>query len=328
MPNVLLIEDSPDIRALVRLLLEQAGHPVAEGADGEEGLRLARAGGFDLILTDLAMPGLSGWDLVGTRKADPRTAQTPIVALTAHAMRGDRERALALGCDGFIAKPIDDESYARTVAKFLSAAATPATPPPSPAAAPVAPPTPATGRRVLVVDDNPGVRSLVGHLLSASGFRGRSAVDGAWALEEIGAEPPELVVLDVMLPGLDGYEATRRIKARADAPFLPVVLVTAGTVDRERGLEVGADDFLSKPIDRVELLARVQPAAPAGRHRGGPPPGRGPARVRPGQRAVHRHRRPRPADPAERDGADRRVSPGTAAGAGGTGAAAGGPWAR
>ena len=60
MPNVLLIEDSPDIRALVRLLLEQAGHPVAEGADGEEGLRLARAGGFDLILTDLAMPGLSG----------------------------------------------------------------------------------------------------------------------------------------------------------------------------------------------------------------------------------------------------------------------------
>ena len=125
MPNVLLIEDSPDIRALVRLLLEQAGHPVAEGADGEEGLRLARAGGFDLILTDLAMPGLSGWDLVGTRKADPRTAQTPIVALTAHAMRGDRERALALGCDGFIAKPIDDESYARTVAKFLSAAASP-----------------------------------------------------------------------------------------------------------------------------------------------------------------------------------------------------------
>ena len=276
MPNVLLIEDSPDIRALVRLLLEQAGHPVAEGADGEEGLRLARAGGFDLILTDLAMPGLSGWDLVGTRKADPRMAQTPIVALTAHAMRGDRERALALGCDGSIAKPIDDESSARTVAKFLSAAA-------SPPAAPVAPPTPATGRRVLVVDDNPGVRSLVGHLLSASGFRGRSAVDGARALEQIGAEPSELIVLDVMLPGLDGYEVTRRIKARADAPFLPVVLVTAGTVDRERGLEVGADDFLSKPIDRVELLApRVQPAAPAGRHRGGPPPGRGPARVRPG----------------------------------------------
>ena len=135
---------------------------------------------------------------------------------------------------------------------------------------------------MLVVDDNPGVRSLVGHLLSASGFRGRSAVDGARALEQIGAEPSELIVLDVMLPGLDGYEVTRRIKARADAPFLPVVLVTAGTVDRERGLEVGADDFLSKPIDRVELLARVQPAAPAGRHRGGPPPGRGPARVRPG----------------------------------------------
>ena len=265
MSKILLIEDSPDIRALVRLLLEQGGHSVVEGADGEEGLALARAGTFDLILTDLAMPGLSGWDFVRLLKADPATAPTPVVALTAHAMRGDRERALALGCDGFIPKPIDDESFERTIRRHLPAAAMAAPTPPPTTHAPAPAPAPAvdraaaaTGRRVLVVDDNPGVCSLVSHLLSAAGFEVRSAVDGNRAMEEVLRDPPELVVLDVRLPGMDGYEVTRRIKARTGSAFLPIVLVTAGTVDRDLGLRVGADDFLGKPIDRVELLTRVR----------------------------------------------------------------------
>lgn len=270
MPKILLIDDSPDIRALVRILLEQGGHAVIEAEEGRRGLELARRERPDLILTDLAMPGLSGWDIARILKSDPEMAATPVVAVTAHAMRGDRERALAIGCDGFIVKPIDDECFEPTIRSFLGGKAATATPP-SPTGAKAEPSPVATsparcgpfrsdtnGRKILVVDDNPGVVDLLRQCLKSDGFDVITAGDGPSALERIEEEAPELVVLDVMLPGMDGYQITSRIKRDRDAPFLPVVLVTAGSLDRERGLEVGADDFLGKPIDRTELLVRVR----------------------------------------------------------------------
>jgi signal transduction histidine kinase len=278
MANILLIDDSNDIRALVRLLLEQGGHAVVEADEGYLGLELARTRRPDLVLTDLALPGLSGWDIARMLKSDPKTAEIPVVALTAHAMRGDRERAIALGCDGFIVKPIDDERFEPTIRGFLRGGARRpglAEPPPQtrpPRADPAStaehgrshvdrarPDKPETApRRVLVVDDNPGVLALLRNYLDSAGFQTLLATDGQKALERVEADAPDLVVLDVMLPGLDGYEVTARIKGRGDRAFLPVVLVTAGTLDRERGLEVGADDFLGKPIERVELLTRVR----------------------------------------------------------------------
>ncbi len=89
------------------------------------------------------------------------------------------------------------------------------------------------------MDDNPGVLDLLQHYLESDGFAVVTAADGPSAIERIAEESPELVVLDVMLPGMDGYEITARIKEVEDGPFLPVVLVTAGPLDRERGLEVG-----------------------------------------------------------------------------------------
>ena len=119
MAKILLIDDSADIRALVCLLLRQGGHTVVEAEDGRVGLDLVRQTRPDLVLTDLALPGLSGWDITRILKSDPELAEIPVVALTAHAMRGDRERALATGCDGFIVKPIDDEKFEPTIRSYL-----------------------------------------------------------------------------------------------------------------------------------------------------------------------------------------------------------------
>ncbi len=273
MATILLIDDTADFRALARLLLEQGGHRVIEAVDGGQGLRLAKDQRPDLILTDLAMPRVSGWDVLEGLKAHPELAEVPTLALSAHAMKGDRERAIAAGFDGFLPKPIDDERFEATIARHLTlegrsssipvpATRTPAirveTPTQPLSANGVRPVIGGNGRRILVVDDNPDVLYLLEQHLVRSGFAAVGALDGPTALEMVEQMGPELVVCDVMLPGIDGYEVTARIKGRPAAPFLPVVLVTAGTPDRQRGLESGADDFLGKPVEAAELIAKVR----------------------------------------------------------------------
>jgi class 3 adenylate cyclase len=117
-----------------------------------------------------------------------------------------------------------------------------------------------TPPRVLVVDDTPHNVKLLADLLSARGYAVQTAASGEQALERIATQAPDLVLLDVMMPGLSGYEVCRRIRENPASALLPVVMVTALDAQQERvkGIEAGADDFLSKPINQPELFARVK----------------------------------------------------------------------
>lgn len=109
MAKILLVEDEPDNRDLILLLLESDGHSVATAATGEDAVAEASAAAFDLVLMDLSLPGeFDGLEATRRLLADARFDRVPVVALTAHAMRGDRERALAAGCDEHWTKPITD----------------------------------------------------------------------------------------------------------------------------------------------------------------------------------------------------------------------------
>ena len=266
MARILVVEDSPDIRFLVRMLLEGAGHEVLSVGDGRAGVEAARSERPDLILMDLSLPVLSGWEATREIKANPESASIPVLAVTAHAMQGDRERALAAGCDGFIPKPIDEETFAALIASQLrrrdaDAIRTSETWPAGPRGLPGDGPGPAN---VLVVDDQHDVADLLRTDLEAEGHRVAVAASSEEALEKFGDRRFDLAVVDVMLGADSGYELSSQLIA-SSPDYLPVLLVTAGAVDRERGYEAGADDFIAKPIDSAELRARARSLIRIGR---------------------------------------------------------------
>jgi CheY-like chemotaxis protein len=119
MAKILIIEDNPANLELASDLLEILGHEILPSETAEEGIQLAANELPDLILMDVALPGMDGLSAAQRLKGDARTQPIPIIALTAHAMSGDQERALAAGCTGYITKPIDTRSFAATVTAFL-----------------------------------------------------------------------------------------------------------------------------------------------------------------------------------------------------------------
>lgn len=118
-PTILYVEDTLDNRILVRRILQAEGYTVLEAASARETLAIVQSSHPDLILVDINMPEVDGYTLASRLKGDPRLAKIPVVAVTANVMRGDRDRTLEAGCDGYIQKPIDVDLLPRQVARFL-----------------------------------------------------------------------------------------------------------------------------------------------------------------------------------------------------------------
>ncbi len=117
--TILYVEDNSDNRKLVRRVLEAEGYAVAEAKDGQQAMERLLSEQIDLALMDINMPEVDGYTLTARIKAMPQFAKLPIVAVTANVMRGDRERSLQAGCDGYIQKPIDIDTLSQQIERFL-----------------------------------------------------------------------------------------------------------------------------------------------------------------------------------------------------------------
>ena len=120
--TVLLVEDNEDNLVVYRTILDHVGYNVLEARDGEEGVTRAREEHPDLILMDISIPKIDGWEATRRLKADQATRDIPIIALTAHALEEDRERAIAAGCDGYLAKPVEPRRVVEEVQRFVGPA--------------------------------------------------------------------------------------------------------------------------------------------------------------------------------------------------------------
>lgn len=260
MPRILLIEDNQANLELMSYLLGACGYSPRTAADGLAGLEAARAEPLDLVVCDVHMPNVDGYEVARRLKADPATRNVPLVAVTALAMVGDRDKVLAAGFDGYIAKPVDPESFVRQVEDFL---------PPTkrksrtaPISAPVAGPHhEATRQTVLVVDNLTVNLDLARSILEPLGYRVLTAQTIAAALPLARENPCDLILSDVCMAGESGYDLIRAVKADPQLREIPFVFLTSTLTDegdRAIGLSLGAVRYLFRPIEPVALLAELE----------------------------------------------------------------------
>ncbi len=229
---VLIIDDDPAARAITHRVLSREGYDVIEAADGETGLRLARERRPALITLDVLMPGMDGWAVLAALKADPEIAAIPVILQT---IVEDRNMGFALGAAEYLTKPIERKRLASLVRRHV----------PNQSAGPV-----------LVVEDDEHTRMLYARTLEKAGWTVLQAENGRVALERMADARPALVLLDLMMPEMDGFEFLDVLRQDDGRRDIPVVVITARTLsadDRNR-LNGGVERVLQKRALQTEAL--------------------------------------------------------------------------
>ena len=280
--RVLVVDDNDTNRKIVHHQVVSWGMKNGTAADGPEALRMllsfAEAGEpYDLAIVDRQMPGMDGMELARRIKAEPSLSRTRLIMLTSLGRRMEAEGAMRAGIDAYLTKPVRQSKLFDAIANFIGAPGEAATEEPRPVILEVgARETVPSGARVLVAEDNAVNQRVAVKMLERLGYRADVAADGLEAVEAVSRVPYHAILMDVQMPEMDGYEATveiRRLERGTDR-HTPIMALTANAMqgDREKALEAGMDDHVSKPVKPEELgaiLARWLPyegeveAAPA-----------------------------------------------------------------
>lgn len=258
--RILVVEDNDPSLSLMIYLLEAFGHKPLAAHDGEEGMETALRERPDLILCDIHLPGIDGYDVVRGLKADPICRSTPVIAVTALAMVGDRDRILEAGFDGYLSKPIDPETFVQQVEGFLSLGHSQAHIHATSASVETCPPH-TTVARILVVDNLHANLDLARAILQPFGYEVILASGGREALAKAIQDRPDLILSDICMAEGNGYDFIRTVKADDRLSGIPFVFITStmqGDEDRSRALALGAVRFLRRPIEPQELLAQIK----------------------------------------------------------------------
>ncbi len=239
--TVLVIDDDRASRDLVTRFLVREGHRVLSAADGESALHIARAHRPDAITLDVMMPRVDGWEVLRRLKADPLVGHIPVVMVSIVDSAG---LGFSLGASDWLTKPIGRLALLDALRPYTARGP----------------------GRVLVVDDNNDVRTVLQRTLQSAGWRVDEAADGAQALQYLAHTLPDVVLLDLLMPGIDGFQVLERLRVEPAWRDLPVLVVTAKhlSADEERRLEGGVRAVIEKHgrgLDQlVDALAPFLPS--------------------------------------------------------------------
>jgi CheY-like chemotaxis protein len=236
-PIVLVIDDDPTVHDLMRKFLAKEGLRMAAAASGEEGLRLAKELAPAVITLDVLMPGMDGWAVLTALKADPVLADIPVIMLS---IADEKQMGYALGAAEYLTKPIDWERLANVLQKYEC----------------IGPPCP-----VLIVEDDEAMRSMLGRRLEKEKWTVIEAANGRTALDQMRKIRPELILLDLMMPEMDGFQFLDEVRRLEEWRSIPIIVVTAKELtpeDRQR-LNGSVERILQKgAYSREELIGEVR----------------------------------------------------------------------
>ena len=232
-PLVLVVDDDPTARELVQRHLEPAGFAVVTARGGQEGLRLVRELRPAAVTLDIMMPDLDGWTVLAAMKGDPALASVPVVLMS---IVDEKNRGYALGAADYLVKPVDRSKLVATLNSICGS----------------------TGGHALLVDDDEVVRRGVRQALEPIGWMVTEAGDGQEAVALLATARPDVIILDLMMPKMDGFEFLEALRGRPDCQEIPVVIITAKDLtdeDRDR-LNGGVERIIQKS-DRDEMLRQL-----------------------------------------------------------------------
>jgi CheY-like chemotaxis protein len=243
--TILVIDDDVVAHDLLRRHLVPHGYRVVSTTDGETGIAKAREIKPDAITLDVLMPGMDGWTVLSRLNEDPETADIPVIMVS---MVDDRNVGFSLGAVDFINKPIDRD-------RLLSVLATHCV-------------RPERQPRALIIDDDPGNRDVLRRILAKEAWDVAEAENGAVGLEKLAESEPDIILLDLMMPVMDGFEFLERVRGNEDWRGVPVIVVTAKTLseDERRALDGRVGQLIQKGdhLEAVlESMNRLLPATSA-----------------------------------------------------------------
>jgi CheY-like chemotaxis protein len=233
--RILAIDDDPNILEWVRRTLGRAGYQVLTARSGLEGLELAREARPQAITLDVLMPEMDGWAVLTALQGDPELADIPVVMMT---ILEDRNMGYALGATEYLTKPVDRARLVSILERYR---------------------LPQSDRPILIVDDEPGIREMLRRIVEKAGWTAVEAENGQVALDRLPDLDPALVLLDLLMPVMDGFQFLDSLRTREPGRELPVVVITAKELtdeDRAR-LSQQAQVVMQKGAYDSEELLRV-----------------------------------------------------------------------
>lgn len=291
--TILVVEDSNTSRKVISMVLKRQGYGIVEATTGGEGIARLVDVVPDLVLLDVMLPDMDGYQVLGEIRSSSRLKDVPVVMLTGKKGSTDRMKGLAGGANEYLTKPFDPAKLIKVLDRFVAGGGPkPKAPPKAPAkraaapkpappvtkkvvqgpirpAAKVAEPKPAvvslSGPSILVVEDSPTTRKVISMVLNRKGYPLREVTTGKQALQAIAEQPPVLILLDAMLPDMTGYSILQQLQKKEALKKIPVVMLTAktGASDRQRGMQAGAVAYLTKPFDPNKLISTISQYLPA-----------------------------------------------------------------
>ncbi len=254
--RILVVDDNPGTAAtLARAIARLSPNlDVISATDGETALQQVGDEPVDLVITDMMMPGLNGLELIETLRKQAEVKPVHTILITAYDVPGLKESARRMKVDETLIKPVPPERICQIVRSALAQAQ------PAQAADGQAPEA-RQKFRLLVADDNPSNLTLLARYLQQEEYELLTTSNGIETLEKTRAELPDLILLDVNMPEMDGFQVLEELRSDPATAHIPVIIVTAARldpVDMQYALNLGADDYVMKPFDRRELLARIR----------------------------------------------------------------------